>query len=194
MTKKVNIILLIIFSLFTLVGILSTTSFSLQRESVAKDFSQCVYLQSSKTVFDETSNTITVTFKNVSNKDFEDVAIHLIYINQDGEIVGYSYSEQKTLTFEAKKEKTVTFNNPGWDYLIYNEILAAEQDVNNHSTWIRLKTGRNFKNPFEYDNIIKACLIAEISICLILDVLFIILLFINNYKAKQKSLINKIIK
>lgn len=138
-----------------------------------KRFDQCVYLQSSKTVFNE-DNTITVSFKNTSNQKFEDRVIHLTY---EGPISSVSNSEQKIISFKANGETVATFTNPGWTYTTYNEIIAWEQDAENTSAWLKLSTGRNFVKMGAPINLIIA---PTIVLLVLVDVMLIVKIKRNN--------------
>ena len=120
------------------VGVVNFTS------ELDKSITASVYLESSQTDFKD--DYITITLKNVSDTDFEDQVIHLIYLNTAGDPVGVAYSEQKVETIGASSTKTIIFKNPGWSYSEYNEIYACIQSIENHSNWTRLKNGREFSN------------------------------------------------
>lgn len=171
MKKVTKIILLSVSLLITLLLVLAFSVLLIGKQATQKDFSQCVYLQSSKTKFND-DNTITVTFNNVSNEKFEDVVIHLIYVNPDNKPVGYAYSEQKIITFDAEKEMTLTFENPGWVYSSYNEIKAAKK--NGTSSWTTLQTGREFENPFDIVKSVSIGAGVAIFVFAVLDILLIV--------------------
>ena len=103
-----------------------------------------VYLKSSETQFD--SENISITLKNVSEEDFEDQIVHLMYLDAAKQPVGAAYSEQKVVTIAANDETTITFTNPGWEYSVYNEIYACYKVQNENSTWTTIKNGREFEN------------------------------------------------
>ena len=169
MSKKVKIILLTVCLAFTFVFIAGLTGTMSQLDTTKQYFTRCVYLRSSETVFAEDS--IQIALKNVSDKDFEDAIIHLIYVDENNKQVdSIAFSEQKVITIKGEKTTIYAFENPGWEYSQNHEIKVAKLNPET-LTWETLKTGRDFFNEFE--NAEKVTIFSSVGILafLILDIL-----------------------
>ena len=164
--KSIALLIFLIATIFSAVFLLSNI-FGVKQPN---DISGCVYLQSSKTTFNN-DGTITVTLKNDTRLTFEDRIIHLKY---EGPISGLSYSEQKVITFKPYEEVTITFLNPGWEYFQYNEIYAYEKDNNKDSTWIKLSNGRNFINTYNPPAELIVVVSSVICVLLIIDTYLVV--------------------
>lgn len=181
MSKKFKIILLTVCLAFTLVFVFGLTGAMSEYDKAKQDFDKCVYLHSSETVFAE--DKISVALKNVSDKDFEDVVLHLIYVDQDNKVVEPAYSAQKISTLKGEKTTILTFANPGWEHSSNNEIKVAVQDKENKANWSTLKTGSNFENIFEEIKTVTIFSSVGIFTFLVMDILITIWL------VKDKSLV-----
>ena len=185
MSKISKVILLIISTVLTGTLISALFTFRSDKEKISNDFARCVYLQSSKTVFNS-DDTISVTLKNVSDEDFEDVVIHLTYCDNAGNPVGLAYSEQKTVTFVAEEEITIVFQNPGWVESSYNEIKVSEKL--SASNWGVLKNGATFIDPkFEMVKPITIGLSIAIGVFVCVDILLLVLTVLHKGSNKKEK-------
>ncbi len=194
--KKILIVALFVIGFFNLLGIIgfsyaSSTNYMLEiDEAVYLDVSEIRYNGDKESLANaEVITSVTVTLVNVSNKDFNDVKVRLMYYNdshQNGYPEGYSLYN-KIIDIEANGETIVTFTEfrnvwyyndefrVGFDYDENNRINHAQPD------WEQIDYGYEFE--YYYD---KAFLLAIIACSVVFaSCLGVAIILLLNNKKKE---------
>ena len=103
-----------------------------------KDVSMGVYVQKSETIFND-DDTISVTFINQTDNTYNDIHIHLVYNNNLGQSVGYSYSNELVVSFKANSKKTIKFDSMDWEFNQNYTVYADYKDTEYENSWGHFK-------------------------------------------------------
>ncbi len=178
--------ILIIFIVFSLIGVGS--SVFLMKSNMFLDLENAVYVNEEETELDcslETGapiSSVKIKLVNISNKDFVDYKVRLMYYNDFSPNQGSypeGYSLYKTISIKANETKFIEFNEfrNVWHYnenfrisFEYEKEKDPQGNTSDTSYWQALNNGKELNNMklFKYIPVISLVLNASITIGLVI--------------------------